>query len=92
MSKNYCQGGLVAVIARILVIIGGINWGLVGLGLLLGSLSNWNIVNMILGFSPIIEAIVYVLVGVSAIMLIFDCKCKENAPVSTDASGMGGNM
>jgi uncharacterized membrane protein YuzA (DUF378 family) len=63
--------------------------------MLLGSLSNWNLVNVILGFSPTVEAIVYVLVGIAAIMLIFGCKCgkcKDNAPVSTGASGMGGNM
>ncbi|MFA5095359.1 MAG: DUF378 domain-containing protein [Candidatus Paceibacterota bacterium] len=93
MCKNCCgKGGVVSLIAGILVIIGGINWGLVGLGMLLGSLSNWNVVDIILGFSPTIEAIVYVLVGVSAIMLIFSCKCKDNAPVSTEANGMGGSM
>jgi len=48
-----------------LLIVGGLNWGLVGLGGLLGS--NWNLVNMIFGSLPMIEGLVYVLVGASAI-------------------------
>lgn len=79
-------------IVKILVIIGGINWGLIGLGMLLGSSSNWNVVNMILGFSPTVEGIVYVLVGIAAVMKIFGCKChkcKVDAP-AMDANKMGG--
>ena len=66
-----------AMIAKVLVVIGGVNWGLVGLGMLLGTTGGWNVVNMILGSVPTLEAIVYVLVGVSAIMVIFDCKCGK---------------
>jgi uncharacterized membrane protein YuzA (DUF378 family) len=57
------------VIAFILVIIGGLNWLLVGIN------ADWNIV-MKLGDT--ISRIVYILVGLSAIYLIFthkrDCK------------------
>jgi hypothetical protein len=49
----------------ILVMVGGINWGLVGLGGFLGG--NWNLVNMIFGAWPMVEALVYVLVGLSAV-------------------------
>ena len=75
MCKNCCKKGgcTMAMIAKILVVIGGINWGLVGLGMLLGK--SWNVVYMILGSMPTVEAIVYVLVGVAAIMSIFGCKC-----------------
>ena len=52
-------------VAWILVIIGGLNWGLVGLGAFAGS--NWNVVNLILGSWPTVEWIVYVLVGLSAV-------------------------
>lgn len=55
-------------VSRILVIIGGVNWGLVGLGMLMGS--NWNVVNMILGSIPTLEAVVYVLVGASAVKML----------------------
>ena len=54
-------------VSRILVIIGGVNWGLVGLGMLMGS--NWNVVNMILGGVPMLEAVIYILVGLAAIRM-----------------------
>jgi uncharacterized membrane protein YuzA (DUF378 family) len=63
-------------IAKILVIIGGINWGLIGLGTLING-SDWNVVKMALGGMPKLEAIVYVLVGLAAVMKIFGCKCKK---------------
>lgn len=59
---------MLAQIARILVIVGGINWGLVGLGMLMGS--DWNVVRMILGSVPTLEAVVYVLVGLSAVWMV----------------------
>lgn len=65
-----------AMIAKILVIVGGINWGLIGLGMLMGN-SGWNLVGMIFGSMPMVEAIVYLLVGISAIVMIFGCKCKK---------------
>ncbi len=79
MCQGFCKGGgcTVAWIAKVLVIIGGVNWGLVGLGLLLGSMDSWNVVNLILGSVPVVEGLVYVLVGVSAVMLIFGCKCEK---------------
>ena len=59
-----------------LLIIGGINWGLIGIGGFLGS--NWNVVNMILGSWPSVEWIVYILVGLSAVWIAIkhksDCK------------------
>ncbi len=63
-------------VAFILLAIGGLNWGLVGLGYFAGS--DWNLVHMILGFSPMVEWAVYVLVGVSAVWVFLthkkDCK------------------
>lgn len=60
----------------ILVIIGGLNWGLVGIGGFMGA--NWNVVHMLLGAWPAVEWIVYVLVGLSAIALAMghkkDCR------------------
>ena len=56
-------------IAFILLIVGGVNWGLVGLGWLVNG-SDWNVVHMILGSSATLEGIVYVLVGISAVWLL----------------------
>ncbi|MBI4100587.1 DUF378 domain-containing protein [Candidatus Microgenomates bacterium] len=54
-----------------LVVIGGINWGLIGL-------SNLNLINSIFASAPSLEKIVYILVGISALYLILthknDCK------------------
>ncbi len=61
-------------LAWILLIVGGLNWGLVGLGMLLGG-ANWNLVNLILGGVPVIESLVYLLVGISAVMFVFGKKC-----------------
>ena len=52
-------------VAWILMIVGGLNWGLVGLGGFTGA--DWNVVNMLLGSWPQVEWLVYVLVGVSAV-------------------------
>ena len=71
-----CKKGCICKkIAKILVIFGGLNWGLVGLGLLLNK--DWNLVHAILGSMPSLEAIIYLLVGISAVMLIIRCKCKK---------------
>lgn len=59
------------VLSFALVIIGGLNWGLMGL-------FNFNLVNAILGSVGGLEKLVYVLVGVSAVILMLghkgDCK------------------
>lgn len=52
-------------LAHVLLIIGGLNWGLVGLGGFLGT--NLNVVNLLLGSVPTVEWIVYILVGLAAI-------------------------
>jgi len=49
------------IIALVLVIVGGINWGLVAF--------NYNLVSAIFGSIPGVEAVVYILVGLSAIYL-----------------------
>lgn len=57
-----------------LVMIGALNWGLVGLGGFLGS--DWNVVAMIFGSIEWLENLVYLLVGLSALMVLVGCKCK----------------
>ncbi|HZX00801.1 MAG TPA: DUF378 domain-containing protein [Candidatus Paceibacterota bacterium] len=65
-------------IAFILVVVGAINWGLVGLGWLMGG-SDWNLVNLVLGSWMQLEAIVYVLVGASGVYLVATHKqtCRD---------------
>ena len=82
MNTCNCSNGCVMKsIMNILLIIGGLNWGLTGVGMMIGS--NLNVVNMILGSMPMIEAIIYIVVGIAAIVSIFGCpcgKCKAAAP------------
>jgi len=47
------------------LIVAGIIWGLVGFGYFINT--NLNIINLILGGVPVIENIVYLVVGVCAI-------------------------
>jgi uncharacterized protein len=67
--------------AFVLVIIGALNWGLMAIGYYMSS--NWNVVNLILGSVPWLENLVYLLVGLSALVLIFSNKCcrAENPPM-----------
>ncbi|MDI6717812.1 MAG: DUF378 domain-containing protein [Patescibacteria group bacterium] len=51
-------------IAIILMIVGGLNWGLVGL-------LNFDLVATIFGVMSTISRIIYVLVGLSAIYMLF---------------------
>lgn len=77
-SKGCGKGGCKCMTSKIgwtLMAVGGLNWGLVGVGMLLGS--NLNVVNLLLGSMPTVEAIVYVLVGVATIMSMCGCKCKK---------------
>ena len=73
---GHCKGCCTpAYIGKILLIVGGVNWGLVGVGMLMGS--DWNVVHMIAGTIPTLEAVIYVLVGVGAVMKTFGCKCHK---------------
>lgn len=51
-------------IAMVLVIVGGLNWGLVGL-------FGFDLVEAILGSIPVLQKIVYVLVGLAAVYMIY---------------------
>jgi len=84
MFNIKCRGCCIGnTIANILLIIGGLNWGLVGVGMLMGG-DGYNVVKMIFGSLPTVEAIVYVLVGLAAIMKIFGCCCKKCKEAQTN--------
>jgi len=89
------KGGCVpSRIGKVLLIIGGINWGLVGVGMLMGKdMQAWNVVHMLLSSVPTLEAIVYILVGVAGVMKIFHCKCKKcMSACSPDSGSMDAKM
>ena len=56
------------IVAFVLLVVGGLNWGLSAVG--------YNLVNMLLGSWPMVEKAVYIVVGLSAVYeVIFH---KEN--------------
>jgi uncharacterized protein len=68
---------IIKIIALILVVVGGLNWGLVGL-------FDYDLVAAIFGAMSVISRVVYVLVGISAIVLIvaeFSGKKRSMQPV-----------
>lgn len=58
-----------------LIVIGGVNWGLVGLGSFFGS--NWDVVSLALGSVPYLAQIVFVVVGVAAIVSVVSGGCRK---------------
>ncbi|MBI5798170.1 DUF378 domain-containing protein [Candidatus Woesearchaeota archaeon] len=56
-------------ISWILLLVGGINWGLVGT-------LQWNLVSAIFGSIPWLERILYILVGLSALYAIYEMAKK----------------
>ena len=57
-------------VAMILVIIGGLNWGLV-------AAFQWDLVEALLGSIPVLQRIVYGLVGLAAIYEIYVLAAKK---------------
>ncbi len=61
---------VLAIIGYWLVVIGGVNWGLVGLGWLING-SDWNVVHMIVGsLGTSVEGGIYVLVGLATVWMV----------------------
>ena len=60
-------------VSFVLLIIGGLNWGLIGIN------PGWNVVSLVFGSIGWLESLVYILVGLSALYLIFTHKktCKN---------------
>lgn len=59
------------IVAFVLAMVGALNWGLIGL-------LDINLVSMLFGSMPMLEKLIYILVGASAVILIIghqeDCK------------------
>jgi uncharacterized membrane protein YuzA (DUF378 family) len=82
MCNCHCHGGKggcgIKKTAFILILIGALNWGFVGVGMLMNMGSGLNLVHLAIGsWSMTVEAVVYVLVGLAALIKIFGCPCKK---------------
>ncbi len=69
--NNYITMKAVHIVSFILLVVGGLNWGLTALG--------YNLVSMLVGQWPMLEKAVYLLVGVAAIFEVVTHKtnCQE---------------
>ena len=72
------QNSKLHMVAFLLLVIGGLNWLLVGL-------FNWDIGVLFGGQGATLSRVIYVLVGLSAIVVLSthkkDCKCCEKKPI-----------
>ncbi|MDO8509911.1 MAG: DUF378 domain-containing protein [bacterium] len=61
-------------VALVLVVVGALNWGLVGA-------FDFNLVSLLIGKWPMFEKVVYILVGLAAIMTAVKpfCKCHKES-------------
>lgn len=66
----------------VLLVIGGLNWLLVGL-------VGWDVGMIFGGMDAMISKIIYILVGLSAIVQIFSKPGHKMAPSMPSGSGMG---
>lgn len=57
-------------LAWILVLVGALNWGLVGA-------FHFNLVMWVFGSWPMVERVVYILVGLSAVFMLMMGSCKS---------------
>lgn len=70
-------------IAWLLVIIGALNWGLVGA-------FEFNLVEYLLGTWPAVMRVIYVLVGLSALIMVIGCPCKKCKSMKACCGKCGG--
>ncbi|MFA7308731.1 MAG: DUF378 domain-containing protein [Patescibacteria group bacterium] len=59
-------------VAFILVIVGGLNWGLVG-----ATSGSFNLVKVLVGSWPMVESAVYILVGLAAVYMLVSAAMKK---------------
>lgn len=58
-------------IALVLVVIGALNWGLVGVNSFSGVNYGWDLVSLLLGSVAWLAAVVYILVALAGLYLIY---------------------
>ncbi len=69
------NGSVICKLACVLVTVGALNWGLIAIN------PEWNVVNMLLGSWPVVERVVYGLVGLAGVWKVigmFACKDCES--------------
>lgn len=68
-------------VVGVIAAIGAINWGLV-------ALFNFDLVMYIFGGMPVVAKAIYVIVGISGVLLLFTCKCMHKNCNKSSSCGM----
>lgn len=68
-SDGAVRASMIDWVSLALVIVGALNWGLVGIGSLIDA--NWNLVTLLFGTVPLLESLVYVLVGLAGLYELY---------------------
>jgi hypothetical protein len=77
-------------VAMLLIVVGAINWGLVGIAYFVTDGANWNVVNLLLGGTAWAEFGVYSLVGIAGlygIYFAYRLTTVERAMPETEVTG-----
>lgn len=83
-TMGACKPSVVDWVCFILVVIGALNWGLVGL-------FDFNLVNAIFGSLALLERLVYIVVGLAGLYLIYACiTCCKKYKACCSREGNGG--
>lgn len=64
------KSSIVGKVATVLVVVGGLNWGLVGA-------FNYNLVDSLFGVESLLARVVYVAVGLAAVVVLANLVTKE---------------
>lgn len=84
-AMNHFKMNTVDWTALVLVVVGAINWGLVGIAYFVDANANWNLVNLVLGSAPAVESAVYLLVGLAGLYaMYFASRIVADEPVDSD--------
>ena len=67
-KANLVSMATVSQIAKLLVVVGGLNWGTTALG--------YNVVNILVGAAPALEKTVYLLVGIATLYVLYEMMKK----------------
>lgn len=72
-----------------LVVVGALNWGLVGIAYFVDASANWNLVNAVAGSVPGIEFVIYLLVGLAGVYGIYFASRVAGVDTGTTESELG---
>lgn len=75
--------------ALVLVVVGALNWGLVGVAHFVDASANWNLVNAIAGSVPEVEFAIYLLVGLAGVYGIYFASRIAGIRAGTAESELG---